>query len=88
MHKLEFLLLISILQISVNANWDCGNQYQQKLAATVSKGEYNTLSAEETSWVVTVETDKRVCIGYLVGKRAMPEPTADVVLSSKDCVGS
>ncbi|KRZ88590.1 hypothetical protein T08_12596 [Trichinella sp. T8] len=88
MHKLEFLLLISILQISVNANWDCGNQYQRKLAATVSNGEYNTLSAEETSWVVTVETDKRVCIGYLVGKRAMPEPTVDVVLSSKDCVGS
>ncbi|KRZ69668.1 hypothetical protein T10_12904 [Trichinella papuae] len=88
MHKLAFLLLISILQISVNAYWDCGSQHQRKLEATVFNGEYNTLPAEEASWLVTVEADNRACIGYLVGKRVMPASTVNIVLSTKDCVGS
>ncbi|KAL1230253.1 Tryptase-2 [Trichinella pseudospiralis] len=88
MNKLAFLLLISILQIYVTAYWDCGNQHQRKLEATVLSEEYNALPAEEASWLVTVEADNRACIGYLVGKRAMPTSAVDVVLSTKDCVGS
>ncbi|KRZ88622.1 hypothetical protein T08_11253 [Trichinella sp. T8] len=63
-------------------------QKQHELHDTVYKEEYNTLPAEEASWLVTVEANNRACMGYLVGKRVMPGLTADVVLSSKDCVGS
>ncbi|KRY80603.1 hypothetical protein T4D_4225 [Trichinella pseudospiralis] len=63
-------------------------QNQRKLEATVLSEEYNALPAEEASWLVTVEADNRACIGYLVGKRAMPTSAVDVVLSTKDCVGS
>ncbi|KRX18708.1 hypothetical protein T07_6769 [Trichinella nelsoni] len=63
-------------------------QKQHELHDTVYKEEYNTLPAEEASWLVTVEANNRACMGYLVGKRVMPGLTVDVVLSSKDCVGS